>query len=70
VMVDPADPDTDTVGRWAGKAGIGVNYVPDNSFFVLFLEAVGWTYKFNMFGFNKLQVDASLMGGLAFAIPF
>ena len=70
VTVDPVEPDTDKLIKLAGRAGTGVNYVPDNSFLVLFAEVCSWVYKFDLFGFDKLQVDTAVLGGLAFAVPF
>lgn len=70
MTVDPAEPGSETVAELAGRMGVGMNYVPDNSFFVLFVEACGWLYEFEMFGFRKLQFNTSVQGGLVFAIPF
>jgi hypothetical protein len=70
MTVDPAEPGSETVAELAGRMGVGMNYVPDNSFFVLFLEACGWVYEFEMFGFRKLQFNTSVQGGLVFAFPF
>ena len=70
VVVDPAEPGTDTLTKWAGRLGAGVNYVPDNSFFVLFAEVGGWVYQFDLFGFDKLQFEPAVLGGIAFAVPF
>lgn len=70
MTVDPAEPGTSTLAKLAGRAGTGVNYVPDNSFFVLFAELSGWVYQFDVLGFNRIQFEAALLGGLAFAIPF
>lgn len=70
ISVDPAEPGVDTMSKLAGRLGTGLNYVPDNSFFVLFVEASGWIYQFNSFGFDTFQLDMAVMGGLAFAVPF
>jgi hypothetical protein len=70
LSADPGEPGIDTFARPAGRVGTGVNYVPDNSFFVLFLEAAGWVYEFELLDFNALQFNAAVMGGLAFAVPF
>ncbi len=70
MTVDPSEPDIDAVSKPAGRLGTGVNYVPDNSFFVLFAEVSGWMYQFQLLGFDKLQLDMSVTGGLAFALPF
>jgi hypothetical protein len=70
VVSNPAEPDLDSFTKLAGRAGTGINYVPDNSFFVLFVEACGWLYEFELLGFRKLQFNTAFMGGLAFAIPF
>jgi hypothetical protein len=70
VTSDPAEPDIDSFNKLAGRAGTGVNWVPDNSFFVLFLEACGWLYEFELLGFKELQFNTAFMGGIAFAVPF
>ena len=70
VTVDPAEPGTDTLARLAGRLGTGVNYVPDNSPFALFAEVGGWLYHFDLLGFNEVQLDLAVTGGLAFAVPF
>jgi len=70
VVVDPAEPGTENLAKWAGRLGTGVNYVPDNSFFVLFAEVGGWVYQFDLFGFNKLQFETAVLGGITFAVPF
>ena len=70
ISVDPAEPGIDTMSKLAARLGTGVNYVPDNSFFVLFVEGNGCIYQFNSFGFDTFQLDVALVGGLAFAVPF
>ena len=70
MTIDPAESGIDTAAELAGRVGTGLNYVPDNSFFVLFVEVCGWLYEFDMFGFKKLQFDTSVQGGLVFAVPF
>ena len=70
MTVDPDETGTNTNSKLAGRLGTGVNYVPDNSFFVLFVEVAGWAYQFDLLSFNKLQLDAAVQGGLAFAVPF
>ncbi len=70
LCADPGEPGVDTLVKPAGRLGTGMNYVPDNSFFVFFVEAAGWLYDFELLGFSSLQFDTALMGGLAFAVPF
>jgi hypothetical protein len=70
IIVDPAESGIETFAKLAGRFGAGVNYVPDNSFFVLFAEVCGWAYEFELLGFKKLQVNPAVLGGLAFAVPF
>jgi hypothetical protein len=70
IFVDPAESGAESLTKPAGRVGAGVNYVPDNSFVVLFVEACGWVYQFDLFDFNRLQFDTAISGGLAFAFPF
>jgi hypothetical protein len=70
VSSDPAEFGAETISKLAGRLGTGVNYVPDNSFFVLFVEACGWIYEYELLGFKKLQINSAILGGLAFAVPF
>ena len=70
IILDPSDPDSESHTEFAGRVGTGINYVPDNSFFVVFVEACGWLYEFQLFGFRELQFNTSLQGGLAIAVPF
>jgi hypothetical protein len=70
IVSNPAEPGIDSFTKLAGRVGTGVNYVPDNSFFVLFVEACGWIYEFELLGFRELQLNTAVMGGLAFAVPF
>lgn len=70
IRVKPGDPHRVTFKKLAGRFGTGLNYVPDNSFFVLFVEACGWLYEFELYGFSELQFNAAALGGIAFAIPF
>jgi len=70
IVVDPAEPSADSFTKLAGRFGSGINYVPDNSFFVLFVEASGWLYEFELLGFRKLQFNTAVLGGIAIAVPF
>jgi hypothetical protein len=70
LSANPAQSGVDSFAKLAGHTGTGVNFVPDNSFFVFFLEASGLLYEFQLLGFEKLQFDAAVMGGIAFALPF
>jgi len=70
VSLNPAEEGESNGSSLAGRAGVGVNFVPDNSFYVLFIEAVGWAYQFDALGFSRLQLNTALVGGLAFALPF
>ena len=62
MTLDPAEPGTSTLAKLAGRLGTGVNYVPENSFFVLFAEVCGWAYKFDLLGFDRLQLETALLG--------
>lgn len=70
ISLDPAEPGVRTSNKAAGRLGTGINYVPDNSFFVLYAEAGGWLYKYELLGFNELQINVAIAGGIAFAVPY
>lgn len=69
VAVDPVE-GGEGMASIAGRAGTGVNYVPDNSMVVLFAELGGWLYRFQLLGFDRLQINTAILGGLALAVPF
>ena len=68
--VDPDDISFEEFTKFAGRLGTGINYVFDNSFLVLFTELDTWFYHFDEYGFNRIQYDITIMGGIAVAIPF
>jgi hypothetical protein len=70
LTVDPAQASLKTFTKLAGRLGTGVNYVPDNSFIVLFVEAYGWIYEFELLGFKEFQLNSAILVGMAFAVPF
>lgn len=69
VAVEPAE-GGEGMASIAGRAGTGVNYVPDNSMVVFFAELGGWIYRFELLGFDRWQINTAILGGLALAVPF
>jgi len=70
IKVDPDDLSLEQFTKFAGRLGTGINYVFDNSFMVLFAELDTWFYHFDEYGFNRIQYDITVIGGVAVAIPF
>ena len=70
IKVDPHDLSLEEFTKFAGRLGTGINYVFDNSFMVLFAELDTWFYHFDEYGFNRIQYDITVIGGIAVAIPF
>lgn len=70
VAVNPADPSIEGFAKIAGRVGSGVNLVPTNSLFAIFLEFGGWLYEFDRMDFDRVQLDLALTGGVALAVPY
>jgi opacity protein-like surface antigen len=70
IKVDPDDLSLEEFTKFSGRLGTGIHYVLDNSFLVLFAELDTWFYHFDEYGFNRIQYDITVIGGLAVAIPF
>jgi opacity protein-like surface antigen len=69
VQIDPEDSAAQDFTKFAARFGAGTNYVFDNAFFVLFLEAGTYLYDFSELGFSSYQFDLQFLLGLAYAIP-
>jgi hypothetical protein len=50
--------------KGAGKAGLGLSYQIPTSEVSVYVEATGWIYKWDHYGFNKTQFDATWSGGI------
>ncbi len=70
IQVNPDDVSLDEFTKFAGRLGTGINYVFDNSFLALFAELDTWFYHFDEYGFNRIQYDLTIIGGIVVAIPF
>lgn len=69
VQVDPAGLDPEAFNSVAGRFGAGVNYLIDNAFAVVFIEAATLTWNFDGFGFGTQQYDLIVALGMAYALP-
>ena len=61
---DDATPNKTT--KFAGKGGLGVEYVFPGNGFGLFAQGASYVYKFDRGGFNKTQFDVLWTGGLSY----
>jgi hypothetical protein len=55
--------------KFAGKGGVGLEYVLPRSDFGLFAQAASYVYKFDRNGFDKTQADLLWTGGLSYRLP-
>ena len=55
--------------KFAGKGGVGLEYVLPSSDLGLFAQANSYVYKFDRNGFDKTQVDLLWTGGLSYRLP-
>jgi opacity protein-like surface antigen len=55
--------------KFAGKGGVGVEYVFPNNGFGLFAQGASYVYKFDRDGFNKTQFDVLWTAGLSYRFP-
>lgn len=68
---DPNDATgTDKVTKFAGKGGLGFEYVFPANGFGLFAQGTTYLYKLNEFGFDKTQADVLWTGGLSYRLGF
>jgi hypothetical protein len=63
------DPTFSRFTKFAGKGGVGLEYVLPRSDFGLFAQASSYVYKFDKNGFNKTQADLLWTGGLSYRLP-
>lgn len=50
--------------KGAGKAGLGLSYEIPRSEVSVYVEAAGWVYKWDHYGFDKTQLDTTWSGGV------
>jgi hypothetical protein len=60
----------DRFTKFAGKGGLGVEYMLPRSNLGLFAQASSYVYDFDRNGFNKTQVDVLWTGGLSYRISY
>jgi opacity protein-like surface antigen len=60
----------DTFTKFAGKGGLGVEYLFRQSNVGLFVQGTSYVYNYNRDGFDKTQVDLLWTGGLSYRLPF
>ena len=59
----------DKFTKFAGKGGLGVEYIIPRSDFGLYAQANSYVYKFDRDGFDKTQVDLLWTGGVSYRLP-
>ncbi len=60
----------DRFTKFAGKGGLGVEYLLPRSNFGLFAQGSTYVYDFDRNGFNKTQVDVLWTGGLSYRLSY
>jgi opacity protein-like surface antigen len=60
------DPAFDKFTKFAGKGGLGVEYVFPSNGFGLFAQGASYIYKFDRGGFDKTQADLLWTAGLSY----
>lgn len=63
------DPTFNRFTKFAGKGGVGLEYVLPSSDFGLFAQASSYVYKFDRNGFDKTQADLLWTGGVSYRLP-
>ena len=59
----------DRFTKFAGKGGLGVEYILPRSNFGLYAQASSYVYQFDRNGFDKTQADLLWTGGLSYRLP-
>jgi opacity protein-like surface antigen len=71
VTIDNADDDAfQSFTKFAGKGGLGVEYLPARSNVGFFAQATSYLYDYDRTGFDKTQVDLLYTAGLSYRLPF
>jgi Outer membrane protein beta-barrel domain len=71
VTIDNADDDTfQSFTKFAGKGGLGVEYVFPQNNLGLFAQATSYIYDYDRTGFDKTQADLLWTAGLSYRLPF
>jgi opacity protein-like surface antigen len=64
------DPTFNRFTKFAGKGGLGLEYVPPQSNVGFFAQGVSYIYKFDRNGFDKTQADILWTAGLSYRLPY
>jgi hypothetical protein len=71
VTIDNIDaPAFNRFTKFAGKGGIGVEYVPPQTDFGFFAQGASYVYKYDRNGFNKTQADVLWTAGLSYRLAY
>lgn len=60
----------DSFTKFAGKGGLGVEYVIPRTNVGIFAQGTSYLYKYDRNGFDKNQVDILWTAGLSHRLPF
>jgi hypothetical protein len=60
----------DSFTKPAARAGIGLEYQIPNSGFGVYAEGAGWAYKFDRYGFDRMQYDTNWGGGITYRFGY
>jgi len=52
--------------KGAGKAGLGLGYLVPEHNVGLHVEAAGWIYQWDRYGFDRTQLDLTVSGGVSY----
>lgn len=50
----------------AGKVGLGLSYLLPKSNVGVYAEGAGWIYKWDRYGFDNVQFDTTITGGISY----
>lgn len=56
--------------KGAGKVGAGLSYQIPDSDVAIFVEGTGWAYKWDRFGYDKVQFDSTFNAGISYRFRF
>jgi opacity protein-like surface antigen len=70
VTIDNSDLATfERFTKFAGKGGLGLEYVPSRSNVGVFLQGTTYLFGYDRGGFDKTQADVLWTGGLSYRLP-
>ncbi|HET9947638.1 MAG TPA: porin family protein [Longimicrobiales bacterium] len=75
VTLDPAESSNDSMTKFAGTVGLGLNYEIPNTNVAIGVEGKGWLYDLSdadgiLAGYDKTQFEVTWSAGLSYRIPF